>query len=158
MVVGESMEPTMSQGDLVVAKGRNSYSIGDIVAYRSPYGPVVIHRIVAIDGDNFITQGDNRDSVDSWVVTRDMILGKSLVAIPYVGFLFNFLRQPIMLALFIAALFLALIIPSILLTPKERRGRQRRTEKKLKAKRRRRERALARWLPLPLARPLSHLS
>ena len=158
MVVGESMEPTMSQGDLAIAKRRASYSIGDIVAYRSPYGPIVIHRIVSIEGDTFVTQGDNRESVDSWVVTRDMILGKSFVTIPYVGTLFNALRAPVLLASFIAALFLALTIPSILLTPKERRGRQRRRKKKLKIARRRREQMLSRWLPLPVARVLSHLS
>lgn len=157
IVVGDSMEPTLSQGDLAIARGQNSYAVGDIVAYYSPYGPIVIHRIVGIDGDNFVTQGDNRDSVDPWVVTPDMILGTSFVAIPYVGTLFNALREPILLASFIAALFLTLTIPGILLVTKERRGRQRMKERRQKVLQRRRERRLVRWLPSPVARMLSHL-
>lgn len=157
MVVGESMEPTISQGDLAIARGRASYAVGDIVTYYSPYGPIVIHRIVGIDGDNFVTQGDNRDSVDPWVVPPDVILGRSFVAIPYVGTLFNALQEPILLASFIVALFLTLTIPGILLVTKERRGRQRMKERRQKVLQRRRERALARWLPSPVARMLSHL-
>lgn len=157
IVVGDSMEPTLSEGDLVIAKRASSYDVGDIVAYRSPYDPVVIHRIVGIDGDTFITQGDNNDSVDPWDVTTDMILGKSLLAAPYVGSLFYFLREPIRLAVFIVALFFALSMPSLLLTPTRRTAYQRRKEQRLKIKRCRRERALARWLPLPVARLLSHV-
>lgn len=158
IVVGESMEPTLSQGDLVISKKASAYSVGDIVTYRSPYGPVVIHRIVEIEDGIFVTKGDNRDSVDPWDITTDMILGKSLLGAPYVGSLFYFLREPIRLAVFIVALFFALSMPSLLLTPAQRRGHQRRKEQRLKIKRRRRERVLARWLPLPVARLLSHLS
>lgn len=157
MVVGQSMEPTMSQGDLAIARGRASYGIGDIVAYYSPYGPLVIHRIVGIDGDNFVTQGDNNDAVDPWVVPPDAILGRSFGAVPYVGTIFNVLREPILLASFIAGLFLAVTIPGILLATKERRGRLRRKKSKLKLMKRRKERRLARWLPSPVARLLSRL-
>src|SRR5688572_19635960 len=50
IVSGNSMDPTLHAGDLVLTVRRGSYNVGDVVAYRIPEGQpgagvLVIHRI-----------------------------------------------------------------------------------------------------------------
>ena len=54
---------------------------GDVVAFHPPggEGAVIVHRIMKIDGEKVITQGDNNKCVDPWELTSDKILGK----VPY---------------------------------------------------------------------------
>jgi len=119
IVAGRSMEPTLKQGDLVVLKRAESYSVGDILGYVTPYGPIVIHRIVATEDNAFTLKGDNHTSVDPWLVTQDMVLGKLIFSVPYVGDVFSFLREPVRLAAAIAILFFISAIP--LFEPTKRR-------------------------------------
>ena len=89
VVEGNSMEPTYSQGDLIVARSQGHYRSGDIVVF--PLGtvgdgqrsPLVIHRILAEDSAGFFTtQGDNRAVADGFRVTSDAIVGRALGACP----------------------------------------------------------------------------
>ena len=113
IVAGRSMEPTLRQGDLAVLKAANAYSVGDIVGYVSPYGPIVIHRIIGVKDGVFTTKGDNATSADPWQVTNEAILGKLVFSVPYIGVAISLLRQPHMLAFAIASLaFLSVALPS----------------------------------------------
>ena len=89
VISGNSMEPTMSQGDAVLALRHSSYNPGDIVVYRIPDGPAtgrhVIHRLVERTPDGWVTQGDNRDTVDPWRPTDSDIVGVAAVAVPGAG-------------------------------------------------------------------------
>ena len=81
-VSGESMEPTLSSRDLVVARHHDRYDIGDVIVYRVPgdglaAGEMVVHRIVGGDGVNgYLTRGDNRTSNDPWLPTAADVLGE----------------------------------------------------------------------------------
>lgn len=81
-VSGESMEPTLSSHDLVVARHQDRYELGDVIVYRVPgdglaAGEMVVHRIVGGDGVNgYLTRGDNRTSNDPWLPTADDVLGE----------------------------------------------------------------------------------
>jgi len=110
IVIGRSMEPTIPQYSLAIAKDLGDYHVGDIIAYRSPYGPVVIHRIMNVTPRGFITRGDNPNTtVDPWVVTEDMVLGKVIAWVPYLGIVALHLRAPPVLAALVGvAVFLAL--------------------------------------------------
>ncbi|RBY92372.1 signal peptidase I [Blastococcus sp. TBT05-19] len=96
---GTSMEPGFSAGDLAVLSEAGSYSVGDVVAYRSEsLGTVVMHRIVAADADGFITQGDNNDFLDEDRPTRDEILGSLFFRVPNGGQTLAALTSPWTLA------------------------------------------------------------
>ncbi|MGY1755188.1 signal peptidase I [Blastococcus sp. SYSU D01042] len=83
---GVSMEPGFSTGDLAVLRPAGSYEVGDVVAYRSEaLDTVVMHRIVAVEGDRFVLQGDNNDWLDEDRPTSDQVMGKLFRQVPQGG-------------------------------------------------------------------------
>ena len=62
---GISMEPRFHTGDLALVRPAAGYRVGDVVAYRSTVlHSVVLHRIIARDGDRYVFKGDNNDFID----------------------------------------------------------------------------------------------
>jgi signal peptidase I len=116
MVSGESMEPTLSSGDLVVTQKEDAYRVGDLVAFRVPKGEhgegaLVIHRIVrGTAADGFTTQGDNNDWLDPWSVKAADIVGKKWVSVPGAGRWLDVLRTPMLLAGLAGSLVVSLIL------------------------------------------------
>jgi signal peptidase I len=109
-VSGNSMEPTLSDGDLVMARRETSYAVGDVVVYRIPRGELgagalVIHRIVGGNGGRgYATKGDNRRMRDEWRPKAADVLGRRLVDAPYAGRAFAAVRAPLPMAFLAAAL------------------------------------------------------
>jgi signal peptidase I len=109
IVSGSSMDPTLHDGDLVVVRERDSYEIGDVVAFRFPDDQVgpdgdVIHRIVGGSAaEGYITRGDNREAEDQWRVAPDDILGRYVGRVPRVGAVLHWLAQPLVLGLMVGA-------------------------------------------------------
>ncbi|WP_289018274.1 signal peptidase I [uncultured Ornithinimicrobium sp.] len=105
VVSGDSMEPTMTSGDLVVLRERDVYAEGDIITFPVPAGEpgagaLIIHRIVDTEGDTFVPQGDNRDRVDEWRPTKDEIKGSLWLHVPHGGdVIMQVLDPPLMAAL-----------------------------------------------------------
>lgn len=92
-VSGRSMQPTYQPGDLVVAREQTTYSVGEIVVYRTDHGDV-IHRIIGGDGENgYVMQGDNNPRSDQWTPTSDEVLGKAVLHIPNAGNTVMMVRQ-----------------------------------------------------------------
>jgi signal peptidase len=110
LVGGQSMEPTIHAGSLVIAFRADEYTAGEIVVYRVPDGDPaagrnVIHRIVGgstVDG--FVMQGDNAPSSDIWQPTGGDVLGRATVVLPGIADLIVFARSPIVVASLTAAL------------------------------------------------------
>lgn len=81
-VSGDSMEPTLSNHDLVLVRANGSYGQGDVIVYRIPAdsagaGQMVVHRVVGGDGEHgFVTQGDNRQVIDPWLPRDADVLGR----------------------------------------------------------------------------------
>src|SRR6478752_2095403 len=83
---GISMQPRFHTGDLAILRAADHYSVGDVVAYESPtLKTTVMHRIVALDGQRFVIQGDNNSWLDPDHPSRDLVLGKLWLRIPRGG-------------------------------------------------------------------------
>lgn len=100
VVSGQSMEPTLSTGDLAVLVRRESYRPGDVVAYHVPHGEpgagaVVIHRVIGGSAEvGYVTQGDNRGGPDAWRPKPDDVIGTMAFEIPRAGMVPTSLGSP----------------------------------------------------------------
>jgi signal peptidase len=155
MVSGESMEPTLYNGDLAVARSEGSYRVGDLVAFRVPEGEhgnggIVIHRIVSgSSADGFRTQGDNNEWADPWSVGEDDIVGERWVSVPGAGRWLHVLRAPVLLAGLVSGVGVFLVL--IGGEEKKRPRKVSRTKRCARARSLRLPRGLALWLLLILA-------
>jgi signal peptidase I len=92
---GISMEPQFSTGDMAILRPDHDSSVGDVVAYWSDsLDTIVMHRIVARDGDRFVLQGDNNDWLDAEQPAQDQILGRLFLRVPHGGKALDALSSP----------------------------------------------------------------
>jgi signal peptidase I len=92
---GISMEPRFHTGDLAILRSAPSYAVGDVVAYRSEsLNTTVMHRIVALDDDRFVLQGDNNTWLDEDHPEQGEVLGKLFLRVPQGGTVLGTLRSP----------------------------------------------------------------
>lgn len=98
-VVSGSMEPTINIGDLIIIKKNiNNLKEGEIVTFYDVNGSFVTHRIIEINEDSIITQGDANNTVDE-AINKDKIVGKYIRKIDKLGILFKSLKNPIVMVL-----------------------------------------------------------
>lgn len=81
---GASMRPLYRAGDLVVVAKKNSYRVGDIVAYRNGHS-TVLHRIIGGDASGFSIKGDSNQSVDPLEPAGRQLIGRAILHIPAGG-------------------------------------------------------------------------
>lgn len=105
IVDGNSMEPNFHRGDLVLVRTKTSYQVGDAVTYQNEeLGKYVFHRIVNMNLDRFVLQGDNNSWLDTYNPIQDEIIGKLWVHIPKLGKAIEWVRAPFHMALTVALL------------------------------------------------------
>ena len=129
IVNGNSMEPLYQQGDLVIVHRAAEYQLGDIITYRHPDIGPVIHRIIGLQGDNYLLKGDHNSWTDSFLPSKANIVGKAWIHIPAVGKVFGYLRNPWILSILAASigavfLFTVLPTPSVISRHRGRRFRK----------------------------------
>ncbi|MDH3278442.1 MAG: signal peptidase I [Nitrosopumilus sp.] len=102
IVEGKSMLPTILPGSFVITKAENSYKVDDIVAFylrASGQEKIVVHRIIEEKENGFLIQGDNNPTPDPGLFKNDRILGKVTLAIPYVGYMLQLIRNPVIMVI-----------------------------------------------------------
>lgn len=105
IVDGNSMEPRFRRGDLVLVRSESNYGVGDAVVYRNAeMGSYVFHRIVGVELDRFILQGDNNEWLDSYKPGADEIVGKLWLHVPALGKSIEWMRVPLHTAVMVGAL------------------------------------------------------
>ena len=105
VVLSGSMEPELSKGDLIVVGLAEEVRLRDIVVYRDK-SSLVVHRVIAVEGDTLITQGDANRVADE-PISLAAVKGKVLFKIPYAGTLVEWIKSPVgTLFLLIAAVLL----------------------------------------------------
>ncbi|MBU7015157.1 MAG: signal peptidase I [Theionarchaea archaeon] len=112
VVISGSMEPTFYEGDILVVKRADPYTLeeGDIIVFESPSGGIpIVHRVFEVETKDgvpyYITKGDHNNSLDIYYqfsypgVPPERVIGKPVFRIPKLGWaqiklreLFVFLR------------------------------------------------------------------
>lgn len=91
-VTSESMEKTLSRGDIVFSKkvGFDELKVGDVVTVGSKeLDEYFTHRIVEIDRDNktITTKGDNNPEKDPMATPAERIVGRMWYSVPLLGYI-----------------------------------------------------------------------
>ena len=117
-----SMEPTITPYSVCLVTTRVRYedlSIGDIVVFdRASDGEKVVHRVVEMTDEGVITRGDANRNDDGVSVTPDTLFARYIMHIPYLGYIYVFVRTPIGVVT-IVALFIALAVLNIATAKRE---------------------------------------
>jgi signal peptidase len=118
IVQSGSMEPAISTGSVVIVKAQTSYKDGDVITFggEERRSLPTTHRIIGTEivaGELvFITKGDANAEADVDPIAADTVRGKVLLAIPVLGYLLDFARQPLGFALLIG-------LPALLIVTEE---------------------------------------
>jgi signal peptidase I len=128
---------TLHIGDLIIVQGVNpadlnaNYPNSDIIVFHKPTDPseLIVHRIAAkevLDGKTyFYTKGDGNSfnkwpnaiqpaEYDNWKVSEDMVVGKVIMRIPWLGHAVLFMqRNPFGLPIIIAIIIILVIVEFI---------------------------------------------
>ena len=124
IVNGISMEPGYHLGDLTIMRKAGSYTVGDIVTYHdADMQAYVIHRIIRVEQDRYVLQGDNNSWIDAYRPTNEEIIGKLWIYIPKLGKMFKWLRSPLNMALTISLLG-GVLMAGMIIKPSQRGKRR----------------------------------
>lgn len=112
VVQSGSMEPAVHIGSVVVTQAQRTYTKGDIITVRDSARTTVTHRITEIrvvgNQSYYTTKGDANKSADTDVRLGENVIGKTMVTIPYLGFVLNFAKTK-------NGLLFLVIFPSLIL-------------------------------------------
>ena len=91
-VLTGSMSPTIKPGDFIVVKeiDANKVENGDIITFKSNNSKnLTTHRVVDVINDDgnisFQTKGDANDVLDPMLIDSNLLVGKVIFNIPYIG-------------------------------------------------------------------------
>jgi signal peptidase len=108
-----SMEPTIHTGSLIFVKPMADYNVDDIITRRTTDPKITItHRIFSKEEINgqiaFETKGDANDASDGEKFTKEGIIGKKIINIPYLGY-------PVGYAKTVQGLILLIVVPAVII-------------------------------------------
>lgn len=100
VVQSGSMEPAIKTGSVVFVKPQADYKVGDIVTFKQSANAdiknpslTITHRIAAVDDQGvFTTKGDANNIEDMNKLAKDMVLGRVLFGLPYLGYPVGFVK------------------------------------------------------------------
>ncbi len=104
VVLSGSMEDRLSVNDLIIVKETDDYKVNDIVLFQDG-NSLVVHRIIAIDGDAVTTKGDANNTADE-PINKAQIKGVLIYDIGGVGAVVNVIKHPISVVIILAAVLL----------------------------------------------------
>lgn len=110
VVLSGSMLPTLDIGDVVIDQNISvmDVKIGDVITFGDPNNKkkTVTHRVksMKVEGRNatFFTQGDANNSGETWNIRTDGKIGRVVLRIPKLGYVFGWAWSPMVRVGFIA--------------------------------------------------------
>ncbi|MBC7247873.1 MAG: signal peptidase I [Actinobacteria bacterium] len=133
-VLSGSMEPALKVGGITVCKSVpvESIKVGDIIAFNSLEGVKVTHRVISVADEGgtlmFRTKGDANEEPDpdEFSISGNTV-HKVVFHIPYLGYVYNFIRNKLVFITIImgsALLLLAILGKEMRATLSEFRSRR----------------------------------
>ena len=122
VVTSASMEPTIPTGALLITQYTqpNTLQKDDIITFLPPiHSPeFVTHRITKAAHEKnlstFKTKGDNNPNEDTWNLAGGAIVGKVIVTIPLLGYIFSFTQSPLGIIFFVLLPAVYIIIDELI--------------------------------------------
>lgn len=119
-----SMEPAFSKGDVLVVREKESYVLGDALAFYNPEKTdIVTHRIVGQNSGGFITRGDANTAEDTTLLAAENIIGEIWISLPAAGILLDFLSWPLAFPVILLFGILLVALPGLLVRKSRPLGR-----------------------------------
>lgn len=90
-IASGSMKPTINVGDVVIIKKciPEEIEVGDIIEFSRDKN-IIVHRAIKVINQDakyyFTTKGDNNKEKDTELVTEEMLMGKYMFKIKYIGY------------------------------------------------------------------------
>jgi len=108
-----SMEPNLHMGSLIFVKPQADYNVGDIITRRTSNPRfTTTHRIASKETQGsetvFKTKGDANNAPDAENISKDSIVGKEVLTIPFLGY-------PVGYAKTLPGLVLLIILPAVII-------------------------------------------
>ena len=77
-----------NKGDALIIGSPQVVDTGDIIVYVNPnLGYAIIHRVINVTENGYITKGDRNPAPDPWIVKTDWVKGKAVLLIPILGWI-----------------------------------------------------------------------
>ncbi|WP_302052444.1 signal peptidase I [Clostridium baratii] len=99
-VLTGSMSPTINPGSLIIVKEIDDSEVkeGDIITFKgTSTSNLTTHRVVELIEKNnnikFQTKGDANDVLDPMLIDGNLLVGKVILDIPYMGKVMSFINQ-----------------------------------------------------------------
>ena len=110
-VLTGSMEPTLKINDFVIVKKPNNIKVNDIISYKDDNSEKeILHRVIKINNDTFITKGD-ANNIEDMPINKKSITGIYVGKIKYLGQIVSFIKKPIIFSTIITIIVIIMIIP-----------------------------------------------
>lgn len=93
VVISGSMEPVLKVGGILYYHEEKieNFEEEDILVYKLN-DHIISHRIVEMEDSTFLTKGDANESIDTYFVNENQVLGKGTNwSIPYIGYYADFI-------------------------------------------------------------------
>lgn len=114
-VMSGSMEPAIKTGSVVIIFPRNSYSAGEIITFKQfkeNKDVFTTHRLASIeekDGNKiFKTKGDANEEGDFEPIEPGSVVGKVVLAVPYLGYAISSIKS-------LPGLLLIIVVPAVII-------------------------------------------
>ena len=98
-----SMAPAIPAGSLVLSKPTDDYQVGHVITFKAEKDRLIknpkyttTHRIFEVKetetGIEYVTRGDANDAPDSKPVAGELVLGRTIISIPLLGYPVSFAK------------------------------------------------------------------
>lgn len=83
-VLTGSMRPAIQVDSLVFTIPEKEYHVNDVITFKRS-DTNITHRIVGVKNNQLVTKGDANQEADPILVSKELVIGKMFLTIPYLG-------------------------------------------------------------------------